>query len=141
MEFLTEISIPWLTEAIIAVCGLVVSFFSVIFPAYRSIIKKIDEGFGRLDTKIDAGLGKLDTKMDAGFAELRQEIRTGDAALREEIRTGDAALRKEIQTGDAALRRDIGLLTTQVMGLAEKGVGARRPEEVPAPAERIAEAG
>jgi len=109
MEIPTEISIPWVTEAIIAACGLAISFFSTIFLVYRSIIKKIDEGLAKLDTKIDAG---------------------------------NAALRKEIQTGDAALRRDIGTLTTHVVGLAEKVGEARgRPEEVPAPAERIAEAG
>jgi len=130
MEIPTEISIPWVTEAIIAACGLAISFFSTIFLVYRSIIKKIDEG-----------LAKLDTKIDTGNAALREEIRAGDAALRKEIQTGDAALREEIRAGDAALRRDIGTLTTHVVGLAEKVGGARRSEEPPATAEQIAEAG
>ncbi|MDE0643217.1 MAG: hypothetical protein OXH95_03600 [bacterium] len=70
--------------------------------------------------KIDDGLSKLDTKIDTRFAEVRREIQDGDAALREDIRT----------------------LTTVVIGLAER-VGETRgqPQEVPAPAEGIAQTG
>ena len=76
------------------------------------------------------------------YRSIIKEIRAGDAALRKEIQAGDAALREDIQAGDAALREDIRTLTTVVIGLAER-VGETRgqPQEVPAPAEGIAQTG
>ncbi|MCY3652126.1 MAG: hypothetical protein OXG89_03745 [bacterium] len=98
MEVTTQIPITWLITAAGSGLVAVISFFTTIILVYRSIIKKIDDGF--------------------------------------------TEVRREIQAGDAALRKEINTLTRVVIGLAEKvGETRGRPEEVPTPVERIAEAG
>ncbi len=116
MEFLNEIPTTWLV-------GAITTAYLTIIGAYGAIIRyffKQRKESQRARREMRALIGSLDTKMEAGFTELRREI----------------------QAGDAALKQEIGRLTIVVIGLAEKvGETRGRPEEVPAPAERIAEAG
>ena len=78
MELPTEIPTIWLIGGLVAVVSPVIMFFSIIIGVYRSIIARVDDGLGELNTKIDAGfkeiretlntaVGRIDNKIDEGL--------------------------------------------------------------------------